>query len=99
MIKQNTAKPMPGKGFPIGIMERATYSQESCQLDEPCQIALFSDGIYEVIEGDFEEKENKHLEIMKQQFNDIDKCVEHFDYLKLPERPDDISIMLFNFKG
>lgn len=99
MVEQGSAHYMPGKGFPIGIIKNAQYSQESLSLERPCQIALFSDGIYEIIEGDFDEKEHKHLEIMKNQFDDIDKCIAQFDYIKLPERPDDISVMLFNFKG
>lgn len=99
LVKDGKAEYMPGKGFPVGIMNNAKYSQEEYQLTSACQIGLFSDGIYEVIDGDFDEKEVTHLKEMSKNFQDIDECIDIFNYKDLPERPDDISVMLFNYKG
>ena len=99
LVKEGSAFYLPGKGFPIGIMNNAKYSQEELSLDDPCQIGLFSDGLYEVIDGDFDEKEVKHLSVMGQNFQNIDDCIDAFNYRDMAEKPDDISVMLFNFKG
>ena len=99
LVKDNKAQYMSGKGFPVGIMNNAKYSAEQFTLTEPCQIALFSDGIYEVIEGDFDEKEVRHLDVMANNFQEVDQCISSFNYIDMIERPDDISVMLFNFKG
>ena len=99
LVKDGQANYMPGKGFPVGIMNNAKYSQEEYTLSSACQIGLFSDGIYEVIDGDFDEKEVVHLKEMSRNFTNIDDCINTFNYIDLPERPDDISVMLFNFKG
>ena len=99
LVLDGKAEYMPGKGFPIGIMNNAKYSQEEYKLTSACQISLFSDGIYEVIDGDFDEKEVTHLKEMAKNFQDIDECIDIFNYKDLPERPDDISVILFNYKG
>lgn len=99
IIQDQKAKYLPGHGYPIGILKDATFETEQLQLEKPVQIALFSDGIYEMIPGDFETKEKVHLEKLQKHSQSIDECIEAFGYGHIHDRPDDISLMLFNFKG
>ncbi len=47
-------KKLKTPGLPVGMFPEATYTDETCTVDDTCSLYLFSDGAYEIQQGDGE---------------------------------------------
>jgi sigma-B regulation protein RsbU (phosphoserine phosphatase) len=46
--QRGIANPLPGRGFPVGLMPDVVYESNECTLAGPARLFLFSDGAYEI---------------------------------------------------
>lgn len=88
---------LEGMGFAVGIIKNAKYKTYTKELPREFAIAMFSDGILEIMEGkNLEENEKILLDL----FNHTGKSIEEiFKYLNVKSEagyPDDISLLLIN---
>jgi serine phosphatase RsbU (regulator of sigma subunit) len=91
--KQSTF--LPGSGFAVGIYKEAKYEQYSYILPSSFGMAMFSDGIFEIMKGkDMDEKEEKLLSLMSLPNLSVEKML--IELGVSPERgyPDDISLLM-----
>lgn len=90
---QDKAHYLPGKGMPVGLFEEAEFEQQQLQLDESFSLALFSDGVLEVLPGEtMQEQQDYLLEWIEGNFVDH----QSLQQLILSDRdscPDDIAIL------
>jgi phosphoserine phosphatase RsbU/P len=50
--QRGTAKSLPGRGFPVGLVPDPVYESTECTLAAPSRLFLFSDGAYEIARPD-----------------------------------------------
>ena len=96
LVQQGKAAFLPGRGFPVGISQSMSYKTEILELQPPYSIILFSDGIFEIMKGNFENKEENLLKMIE----DTDLTLKQVDdVLKIStssDRLDDVSVIIFN---
>lgn len=86
---------LPGRGFAVGIYKEAEYDQYEYPLTETFGIAMFSDGIFEMMKGkNLEEKENELLALMAVPDMTIAKMLTELGVRAETSYPDDISLLM-----
>lgn len=86
---------LPGRGFAVGIYKEAEYEQYEYQLTETFGIAMFSDGIFEMMKGkNLEEKEKQLLALMAMPGMTIAKMLAEIGVRPEASYPDDISLLM-----
>jgi len=86
-----------GGGFAVGIFKDAIFEKITYQLPEEFTLTMFSDGIFEIMEGkDLYEKENKILALMTNVKDGIKTLLNAFNVKNIENHPDDIALLLIN---
>ncbi len=90
---------LEGSGFAVGIFKDAKFQTQTYSLPEEFSLAMFSDGIFEIMnEPDLKTKEKKLLSLVNKSPLTINEVL---DTLKIKEGecPDDITLLLMNRKS
>jgi sigma-B regulation protein RsbU (phosphoserine phosphatase) len=89
------ARFLPGRGPPIGLFRDAVYDGGSLALPEQFTLALFSDGILEVLPGEsVEHKQSRLLKALEALDNDADGLIASLGLGSGQGYPDDITLLL-----
>lgn len=86
---------LPGRGFAVGIFKGAEYEKYQYNLQESFGIAMFSDGIFEIMKGkDLAEKEKELLSLMEKPEITVPQMLEALGVRPDTSYPDDISLVM-----
>ena len=89
------ARFLPGRGPPIGLFRDAVYDAVSLELPEAFTLALFSDGILEVLPGEsLEDKQSRLLKALEALDNDADGLIASLGLSSGQDYPDDITLLV-----
>lgn len=88
-----SAKFLGGKGFAVGIYEKASYQSHTVELPEDFNLIFFSDGIMEILVGDdLDSQEKKLLSKTGEPYRDLLDLLEKCDVELNRSLPDDITL-------
>ncbi len=96
IIQKGEPRYLPGRGFPVGISASMSYKTEIIEVQPPFRIVLFSDGIFEILSGNFDDKDQHLLDLLKQTNQTFDSVNQVFKITTTPDRLDDISVLVFS---
>jgi sigma-B regulation protein RsbU (phosphoserine phosphatase) len=86
---------LPGRGFAVGIFKGAEYEQYQYPLKESFGLAMFSDGIFEIMKGkDLAEKEKELLSLMEKPNITVQQMLTELGVSPDTSYPDDISLVM-----
>jgi sigma-B regulation protein RsbU (phosphoserine phosphatase) len=89
------ARFLPGRGPPIGLFRDAAYDGGNLALPEYFTLALFSDGILEVLPGEsLEHKQSRLLKAVEALDNTADGLIASLGLSSGQGYPDDITLLL-----
>lgn len=87
----------PEKGFPVGMLPNATYDKHEVSLPPNFTLAMFSDGVLEVIpDEELADKEAKLLSLVKEGGETVDGLFEKLQLENWDALPDDITLVLLH---
>lgn len=94
-----TAEFLKGTGFAVGIFKDAQFESHIFPLPEQFSIAMFSDGIFEILQGKtLQEKENILLKVINKSQLSISDVLSSLGIDHESGCPDDITLLLMNRK-
>ncbi len=100
LVSREGARYLPGEGSAVGLMERANYEEQMIQLPESFMLALFSDGILEILPPkNLLEKENYFLDVFEQSAETPEELVMRLGLDKVDTAPDDIAALFISKRG
>lgn len=89
---------LEGSGFAVGIFKDAKFESQTYKLPEEFSLAMFSDGVFEIMKGaDLKAKEKTLLSLVNNSQLGVDDVLSPLG-LKEGECPDDITLLLMNRK-
>lgn len=95
LITPDGARYLQGRGMPVGLFERPEYEEQVIDLPESFTLALFSDGILEILPpGELVEKEQVLLDRLHSGPGDIDELSRLLDLDSVTDAPDDIAVLM-----
>lgn len=87
---------LTGNGFSVGIFKDAKYENYCCQLPAQFSMAIFSEGIYEVIKGkDKKERESNLISVLNESKMNVDGLLDPRTF-KNKELAENIIVLLMN---
>lgn len=90
----NKAEYLSGNGMPVGLFDTAKFATYQMELPPGFSLALFSDGVLEVLKSStVAGKENELLETVANADLSVESLEEAFGLTNVSELPDDIAIM------
>ncbi len=90
----NETEYLSGNGMPVGLFDSVEFETYQIELPPQFSLALFSDGILDVLKSStVAGKENELLEIVAQADMSIESLEQAFGLAGITELPDDIAIM------
>lgn len=99
LVTNSGAEYLPGEGTAVGIMEDAEYEEHCVALPEQFMLALFTDGILEILPPDnLVDKEKYFLDVFSQSCESPEQVVFRLGLDQVSSAPDDIAA-LFIGKG
>jgi phosphoserine phosphatase RsbU/P len=99
LVTNEGAAYLPGEGTAVGIMEDAEYQEHQLPLPEQFMLALFTDGILEILPPDnLVEKEKYFLDVFSRSSDSPEQIVLSLGLDQVSSAPDDIAA-LFIGKG
>ncbi|MFT5485099.1 MAG: sigma-B regulation protein RsbU (phosphoserine phosphatase) [Halieaceae bacterium] len=94
MVTADGADYLQGSGSPVGLFADVEFEQHSVGLPEQFTLALFSDGILEILPPtDLVEKEKYFLDVFSSNFERSELLVERLGLDNLGDAPDDIAAL------
>jgi serine phosphatase RsbU (regulator of sigma subunit) len=94
LVTQEGARYLQGEGTAVGIMEDAEFEEHSVQLPPQFMLALFTDGILEILPPDnLVDKEKYFLELFSQSFDSPEQIVRQLGLDRVDSAPDDIAAL------
>lgn len=94
-----TAKFLPGTGYAVGVYKPAQFESFNCDLPAQFTMAMFSDGIFEIMRGkNLEENEQTLLDLFSQTHLNVEEILTPLGVKKENKFPDDIALFLMNRK-
>ena len=88
---------LTGEGMPVGLFESAMYTEKTVKLPDQFILALFSDGILEVVAADgVIQQEAYMLERFKSAPATIPKVISALELEHVVDVPDDIALLLIS---
>lgn len=94
IVSNEGSKFMTTRSFALGMVKKATYKQETIEFPNAGKIALFSDGLLEVIPCELlDDKEEVILNSINTE-SSISDLVSHYNLTQNIQTPDDITILL-----
>jgi serine phosphatase RsbU (regulator of sigma subunit) len=100
LVSASGARYLEGEGTAAGIMEDAEYEDHLIDLPESFMLALFTDGILEILPpGNLVEKEKYFLEVFEQSSDSPEQVVLRLGLDKVSAAPDDIAALFIGKAG
>jgi len=97
LVSQHGARYLRGEGTAVGIMEDALYEEHLIELPESFMLALFSDGILEILPPkNLIEKEKYFLEVFEQTSESPQQLVTRLGLDRVETAPDDIAALFIS---
>ena len=94
------ARYLEGEGSTVGIMEDAVYEEHLIELPDSFMLALFSDGILEILPPkNLIEKEKYFLSVFDQTAESPEQLVTHLGLDHVKTAPDDIAALFVRKRG
>ncbi len=94
LVSDGGASYLEGEGAAVGIMEDAEYREYQIQLPDQFMLALFTDGILEILPPDnLVEKEKYFLEVFDAAAETPEQVVVQLGLDRVSDAPDDIAAM------
>jgi sigma-B regulation protein RsbU (phosphoserine phosphatase) len=91
---------LEGAGSTVGIMEDAVYEEHMIQLPDSFMLALFSDGILEILPPkNLIEKEDYFLNVFKETGESPEAFIKHLGLAHMEAAPDDIAALFVSKRG
>jgi sigma-B regulation protein RsbU (phosphoserine phosphatase) len=100
LVSADGARYLSGSGSAVGLMEEADYQEQEVALPDSFTIALFSDGILEILPcNDLIEKEALLLQAFDQVAESPEAMVSRLGLDKVDVAPDDIAALFITKRG
>lgn len=100
LVSDTGARYLEGEGSTVGIMEQATYEEHLIELPDKFMLALFSDGILEILPPkSLLDKEEYFLSVFGQTKDSPEKLVTHLGLNRIETAPDDIAALFVSKRG
>lgn len=100
LVSADGVRYLEGAGSTVGIMEEAVYEEHVIQLPNSFMLALFSDGILEILPPkSLIEKEEYFLKVFEQTGDSPERLVKHLDLHRVDTAPDDIAALFVSKRG
>lgn len=100
LVCQEGARYLRGEGSAVGIMEDAHYEEHMIDLPDSFMLALFSDGILEILPPkNLIEKEKYFLQVFEQTANSPQELVTRLGLDRVETAPDDIAALFISKRG
>ena len=100
LVSSEGARYLRGEGTAVGIMEDAVYEEHFIDLPDSFMLALFSDGILEILPPkNLIEKEKYFLDVFEQTSESPEQLVTRLGLDRVETAPDDIAALFINKRG
>lgn len=100
LVSDRGACYLPGEGTAVGIMEDAAYEEHLIELPDSFMLALFSDGILEILPPkNLIEKEKYFLDVFEQTSESPQQLVVRLGLDRVETAPDDIAALFISKRG
>ncbi|MDH4041922.1 MAG: fused response regulator/phosphatase [Gammaproteobacteria bacterium] len=100
LVSRSGARYLRGEGTAVGIMEDAIYEEHLIDLPDSFMLALFSDGILEILPPrNLIEKEKYFLEVFEQTSESPQQLVTRLGLDRVETAPDDIAALFVSKRG
>ena len=100
LVSAEGVRYLEGEGSTVGIMEEAEYEEHAVELPDSFMLALFSDGILEILPPkDLIEKEKYFLRVFEETVDSPDELVTSLGLDRVETAPDDIAALFVNKRG
>jgi len=97
LVSDEGARYLQGEGSAVGIVEDAEYEEHDISLPDSFMLALFSDGILEILPPkNLIEKEKYFLEVFEQSADSPDELVTRLGLDRVDTAPDDIAALFLS---
>lgn len=84
---------LPGKGFAVGMLEKATFQEQTIDFPKNALLTLFSDGLMEEIQGaSLDDKEATLLDCLHAKIS-LDEMLKILKLDSLRDHPDDVTLL------
>ena len=94
LVTDEGARYLGGEGTAVGIMEDAEYEEHVLQLPERFMLALFTDGILEILPpANLVDKEKYFLDVFARSSESPEQVVVHLGLDQVSSAPDDIAAL------
>lgn len=94
LIEGKEARYLDGKGFALGVFDKAQFVTKECRLGAHSALYLFTDGIFETINGEGSEmREKMLLNLVKDRQTNIDTIFKSSEKISELGLPDDIAVL------
>ncbi len=94
LVSSAGASYLQGEGATVGLMEDAVYEEHAIDLPDSFMLAVFSDGILEILpEMSLIEKERYFLEVFEQTTDSPEQLATHLGLDHVDTAPDDIAAL------
>lgn len=100
LVSEEGARYLPGQGSAVGLMDDAEYEEHSVMLPDSFMLALFSDGILEILPPkNLIEKEKYFLDVFEQAADSPAELVTRLGLDRVETAPDDIAALFLIKRG
>lgn len=100
LVSGDGARYLEGEGSTVGLMADAHYEEHVVALPDSFMLALFSDGILEILPPqNLIEKEKYFLDVFEQTTDSPEELVTHLGLDRVETAPDDIAALFISKRG
>lgn len=100
LVSREGARYLRGEGSAVGIMEEAQFEEHMIDLPDSFMLALFSDGILEILPPkNLIEKEKYFLDVFEQSADSPQDLVTRLGLDRVETAPDDIAALFISKRG
>jgi serine phosphatase RsbU (regulator of sigma subunit) len=100
LVSDEGARYLRGEGSAVGMLEDAHYEEHMIELPDSFMLALFSDGILEILpQNDLIEKEKYFLDVFEHTADSPDELVTRLGLDRVETAPDDIAALFISKRG
>jgi sigma-B regulation protein RsbU (phosphoserine phosphatase) len=100
LVSEAGARYLEGEGSTVGLLEEAEYQEYHFDLPDSFTLALFSDGILEILPPkDLIEKEKYFLDVFERGADSPEALVVHLGLDRVTTAPDDIAALFVSKRG
>ena len=100
LVSGEGARYLRGEGSPVGMLDDASFEEHMIELPDSFMLALFSDGILEILPPkNLIEKEQYFLNVFEQTANSPEEMVTRLGLDQVDTAPDDIAALFISKRG